>query len=65
MPKMKTKKSAAKRFTVTGTGKLKHPRANKQKLNGHMAPKRLRRLRHSAITSAPNEKQTKRMLPYL
>ena len=29
MPKMKTKKAAAKRFKVTGTGKLKKFKANK------------------------------------
>ncbi len=28
MPKMKTKKAAAKRFKLTGTGKLKRPHAN-------------------------------------
>ena len=30
MPKMKTSKSAAKRFKVTGTGKLKRSKAYKQ-----------------------------------
>jgi large subunit ribosomal protein L35 len=65
MPKMKTKKSAAKRFKVTGTGKLSYHKAGKQHINGHKTPKRMRRLRHATTTSAANEKQTKRMLPYL
>lgn len=65
MPKMKTKKSAAKRFKATGTGKLFYRRAGKQHINGHKSPKRMRRLRHAAIASPANEAQTKKMLPYL
>ena len=65
MPKMKTKKAAAKRFSVTGTGKLTHPRANKQKLNGHKSRKRIRRLRQTATTDKTNVKSVKKMLPYL
>ena len=65
MPKIKTKKSALKRFKVTGTGKLSYHKAGKQHINGHKTPKRMRRLRHAAISASANEKQTKRMLPYL
>ena len=65
MPKLKTKRAAAKRFTITGTGKLKHPKANKQKLLAHKSSKRKRGLRRSAITDKTNEKQMRRLLPYL
>lgn len=65
MPKMKTKKSAAKRFKATGTGKIVYHRANKQHINGKKTPKRIRRLRHAAVVSETNERQVRRMLPYL
>jgi large subunit ribosomal protein L35 len=64
MPKIKTKRAAAKRFSFTGTGKIKHPRANKQKLNGHKNAKRLRRLRHPGMVDSTNEKQMRRLMPY-
>lgn len=64
MPKMKTKKAAAKRFKVTGTGKFTHPRANKQKLLGHKSAKRKRRLRQKDVVSDGDFKRVKKMLPY-
>ena len=64
MPKIKTKRAAAKRFSFTGTGKIKHMPANKQKLNGHKKTKRLRRLRHSSMVDQSNIKQMKRLMPY-
>ncbi len=64
MPKIKTNKAAAKRFSVTGTGKIKHPRANKQKLNAHKSAKRKRRLRQPGMVDATNVKQIKKLLPY-
>jgi large subunit ribosomal protein L35 len=65
MPKMKTKRAAKKRFKATGTGKLTYHRANKQHINGHKTPKRMRRLRHAAVLSHANAKQADRMLPYI
>lgn len=64
MPKLKTKKAASKRFSVTGTGKLKRYKANKQHILGKKSPKRKRNLRHSTILDKSNEKQMKRVLPY-
>ena len=61
MPKMKTSKSAAKRFKVTGTGKLKRAKAYKS----HILTKRKRNLRQPAITDATNVKNMKKILPYL
>jgi len=65
MPKLKTNKAAAKRFKATGTGKLKRSRANKQHILGKKSPKRKRKLRRLAVVSSANEKQVKKMLPYV
>ena len=54
MPKMKTSKSAAKRFKVTGTGKLKRSKAYKQHILTKKTTKRKRTLRQPAITDATN-----------
>ena len=65
MPKMKTSKSAAKRFKVTGTGKLKRNKAYKRHILTKKSAKRKRNLRQSAITDATNVKNIKKILPYL
>lgn len=65
MPKLKTKKAAAKRFSVTGTGKLVHPRSNHQHKTGKMSAKRKMRLRKSTMTDKTNVSAIKRVLPYL
>lgn len=62
MPKMKTVKSAAKRFKLTGTGKLVHEKANRSHILTKKAPKRLRHLRASGIVSSSDEARIKRML---
>jgi len=64
MPKIKTKKAAAKRFKVTGTGKFKYFKANKQHILGKKTPKRKRGLRKANIADASNEKSIRKMLPY-
>ena len=62
MPKMKTKSSAKKRFTVTGTGKLKRKHAFKNHILTKKSTKQKRRLTHSAIVDKTNAKRIKRML---
>ncbi len=62
MPKMKTNKSAAKRFKVTGTGKVKRRHAFKSHILTKKAPKRKRQLRHADITSHGDHARVKRML---
>ncbi|MBL4578190.1 MAG: 50S ribosomal protein L35 [Flavobacteriales bacterium] len=62
MPKMKTKSSAKKRFTVTGTGKLKRKHAFKNHILTKKSTKQKRRLTHSAIVDKTNVKRIKRML---
>jgi large subunit ribosomal protein L35 len=62
MPKMKTKKSAAKRFKKTGSGKLKRGRAFTSHLFSNKSQKQKRKLRKAAIMSSGDFKRTKRLL---
>ena len=65
MPKMKTSRAAAKRFKVTGTGKLKRAKAYKSHILTKKSTKRKRNLRQPANTDATNVKNMKKILPYL
>ena len=62
MPKMKTLRGAAKRFRVTKSGKLKREKAFRSHILTKKSPKRLRRLRQSAIVGSEDERRIKRML---
>lgn len=63
MPKMKTHKGAKKRFSVTGTGKVRRLRANKSHILTKKDAKRKRRLRRPAIIQTPGEaKVLKRLI---
>ena len=65
MPKIKTNRAAAKRFKVTGTGKLKSNKAYKSHILTKKSTKRKRNLRQATITDATNVKNMKKVLPYL
>ena len=65
MPKIKTKRAAAKRFSKTGTGKLKRNKAYKSHILTKKTTKRKRNLRKAAMTDATNIKNMKRVLPYI
>ena len=65
MPKMKTSRAAAKRFKVTGTGKLKRNKAYKRHILTKKTTKLKRKLRMPAITDTTNVKNMKKILPYL
>ena len=65
MPKMKTKRAAAKRFKVTGTGKIKRFKAYKRHILTKKSTKRKRVLRQSAILDETNVKNMKKVMPYL
>ncbi|MCH3962833.1 MAG: 50S ribosomal protein L35 [Clostridium sp.] len=65
MPKMKTKKSAAKRFKVTGTGKLKRAKAYKSHKLTAKTSKVKRNLRKTGYVAGAQEKNMKDLLPYL
>ena len=65
MPKMKTSRAAAKRFKVTGTGKLKRNKAYKRHILTKKSTKRKSNLRKPAITDETNVKNMKKILPYM
>ena len=65
MPKIKTKRAAAKRFTNTGSGNLKRNKAYKSHILTKKTTKRKRNLRQAAMTDATNVKTMKKILPYL
>ena len=65
MPKIKTNRAAAKRFKVTGTGKLKRSKAYKRHILTKKTRKNKRNLRKAAIVDATNVKNMKKILPYM
>lgn len=65
MPKIKTNRAAAKRFSKTGTGKFVRAKGNKSHILTKKAPKRLRSLRQSTVVDPVNVRSLGRMLPYL
>ncbi len=65
MGKLKTNRSAAKRFTVTKTGKVKHKRAYLRHLLSSKSRGRKRHLRHSAVLNPTDTRTTRRLVPYL
>ncbi len=65
MPKMKTKKSAAKRYSLTATGKVKYKKMNLRHILTKRSPKRKMNLRHPGILAECEcKKIRKQMLPY-
>ncbi|PRR76838.1 50S ribosomal protein L35 [Clostridium liquoris] len=65
MPKMKTHRGAAKRFKVTGTGKLKRAKAFKSHILTKKSTKTKRNLRKTGYVAGCQEKTMKNLLPYL
>ncbi len=62
MPKMKTKSSAKKRFTLTGTGKVKRKHAYKSHILTKKTKKQKRNLTYSTTVDSADEANVKRML---
>ena len=65
MPKQKTSRGAAKRFKVTGTGKLKRRKAYLRHILTSKTRKQKRHLGKSAVVDATNSRAIARLLPYL
>ncbi|OIP91149.1 MAG: 50S ribosomal protein L35 [Syntrophaceae bacterium CG2_30_49_12] len=65
MPKLKTHRGAAKRFSVTATGKVKRSRAYASHILTKKTTKRKRNLRKSALIDKTNQKTIKKLVPYL
>ena len=63
--KLKTNRSAAKRFKVTGTGKVKRNKAYRRHLLSSKTTKRKRNYRKSTLVDSANIAGVKQMLPYL
>ena len=64
MPKMKTRKSAAKRYSFTGTGKVRYKKQGLRHILTKKNTKRKRDLRHTGILSEAEVKKVKVLLPY-
>lgn len=65
MPKMKTKRGAAKRFKKTGSGKIKRSKAFTSHILTKKSTKRKRNLRKSGLVDASNAKTIRKILPYM
>ena len=62
MPKMKTNKSAAKRFKITGSGKVKKNSAYKRHILAKKSPAQKRRYNKGSLLAKCDENAVKRML---
>ncbi|MBF0558196.1 MAG: 50S ribosomal protein L35 [Nitrospirae bacterium] len=65
MPKMKTHRGAAKRFKVTGSGKIKRSNAYRSHLLTSKSSKRMRGLRKSSLVPDVQYDNVKKLLPYM
>jgi large subunit ribosomal protein L35 len=64
MPKMKTNKAASKRFRVSGSGRVKRPKAGGNHGMQEKSRKRLRRLRNNDMVDKTLQKKIRSLLPY-
>ena len=63
MPKIKTRRAAAKRFQLTGSGKYRRRRQNMRHILTKKSPGRKMRLGKATLVDQTNEKAVRRMLP--
>ena len=64
MPKMKTHRGAAKRFSLTKSGKVKKAKAYKSHILNKKSSKRKRNLRKGTYISAAEQKNVRVLIPY-
>ena len=62
MPKQKTRRGAAKRFRLTGSGKLKRNKANHRHMLIRRSKSVKRKMRHAGIVDGSDSKKVRRML---
>jgi large subunit ribosomal protein L35 len=62
MPKQKTRRGAAKRFRLTGTGKLKRNKANHRHMLIRRSKSVKRKMRNSGLVDKSDERKVRRML---
>jgi large subunit ribosomal protein L35 len=65
MPKLKTHRGAAKRFSLTANGKVKRSKAFASHILTKKTTKRKRALRKSTLVHSANYREIKRLIPYL
>jgi large subunit ribosomal protein L35 len=65
MPKIKTNRGAAKRFRITGTGKIRRRKAFKSHLLTGKGAGRRRRLRGPDLVHPSDVRRVRRSIPYL
>ena len=64
MPKIKTHRGAAKRFSFTKSGKIKRGKAYKSHILTKKTTKRTRNLRKAAYLTSTEGKTMKKLIPY-
>lgn len=64
MPKMKTNRAAAKRFKVSGTGRVRRSKCGAQHNMNGKSRKRRRRLRNNDMCTPAMQERVKILLPY-
>jgi large subunit ribosomal protein L35 len=64
MPKLKTRRGAAKRFRTTGTGKVRRAKAFLRHQLSAKTRKQKRHLRQTTLVDVTNEKAIKKLIPY-
>lgn len=64
MPKMKTRKAASKRYSFTGTGKVKYKKQGMRHILTKKSTKRKRNLRKAGILSDAEKATVRKLLPY-
>ncbi len=62
--KMKTRRAAAKRFSVTGSGRIKFKRSKMRHILAKKSQKMKRRLRKAGIISPADTAAVRRLIPY-
>jgi large subunit ribosomal protein L35 len=64
MPKMKTRRAAAKRYSYTGSGKIKYKKQGLRHILTKKSTKRKRKLRKTGILSEAEVKRARVLMPY-
>ncbi len=65
MPKIKTRRGAAKRFKVTGSGRIRRAKAFRRHILTKMTRKRKRQLRQKTLVHPSDEAKVRKQIPYL
>ncbi len=65
MPKIKTRRGAAKRFKMTGSGKIRRRHAYLRHILSSKTRKQKRNLRRSGLVAESDAKSIRKLVPYL